>query len=400
MKRYRIAVFHNLPPGGALRALVSWAEILSRFGDIDLYHMRGEGAEQLNLDKYVKNEYACFYRPLAVCSRPLRYLRFIINIINYFRYTLLSLKIARKINNSGCDFVFMDLCMYYHLGPLSLFARPPVFSFLHEYYRMVFDPAVSEKSLRGRLMQVLNGPYRVCLRTVNKLCVRKLSYVMCNSKYSGAMLKNIYGISPELNYLWADERVFYYDPAVKKEYYYLTVGVLHEIKGFAFLLEALARLPENIRYPLYLITPYLNDYAETLKQAAERQNVRLIILSALTDAEVAGRYRGAFLTLFAPEKEPFGYVPIESMSCGTPVIGVAEGGLQETILDGKTGFLCRRDPADFAGKIRQLADDEKLYGAFRDDCLKWADEMWTGAKGRQRMEESMAKMLKRLKLKI
>jgi len=37
--------------------------------------------------------------------------------------------------------------------------------------------------------------------------------------------------------------------------------------------------------------------------------------------------------------EDFGMSPVESMACGTPVIGVDEGGLKETIIDGKTGKL-------------------------------------------------------------
>lgn len=32
-------------------------------------------------------------------------------------------------------------------------------------------------------------------------------------------------------------------------------------------------------------------------------------------------------------------VAIESMSCGVPIIGVAEGGLLETVIDGETGIL-------------------------------------------------------------
>jgi glycosyltransferase involved in cell wall biosynthesis len=31
--------------------------------------------------------------------------------------------------------------------------------------------------------------------------------------------------------------------------------------------------------------------------------------------------------------------PVESMSCSVPVIGVKEGGLLETIIEGKTGKL-------------------------------------------------------------
>jgi glycosyltransferase involved in cell wall biosynthesis len=37
--------------------------------------------------------------------------------------------------------------------------------------------------------------------------------------------------------------------------------------------------------------------------------------------------------------EDFGMSPVESMACGTPVIGVDEGGLRETIVQNKTGKL-------------------------------------------------------------
>ncbi len=38
--------------------------------------------------------------------------------------------------------------------------------------------------------------------------------------------------------------------------------------------------------------------------------------------------------------EPFGITNIESMACGTPVIGIKRGSLSEIIVDGKTGYLC------------------------------------------------------------
>lgn len=37
--------------------------------------------------------------------------------------------------------------------------------------------------------------------------------------------------------------------------------------------------------------------------------------------------------------ENFGYVPVEAMACGVPVVGAAYGGLKDTVLSGQTGFL-------------------------------------------------------------
>jgi glycosyltransferase involved in cell wall biosynthesis len=44
-------------------------------------------------------------------------------------------------------------------------------------------------------------------------------------------------------------------------------------------------------------------------------------------------------TVYIPVNEDFGISPVESMAAGKPVIGVREGGLCETIVDGSTGWL-------------------------------------------------------------
>lgn len=60
-----------------------------------------------------------------------------------------------------------------------------------------------------------------------------------------------------------------------------------------------------------------------------------------SDEELAVFY-GAMDLLFHPTNsidENFGYVPVEAMACGTPVIGAAYGGLKDTVVSGHTGYL-------------------------------------------------------------
>lgn len=57
-----------------------------------------------------------------------------------------------------------------------------------------------------------------------------------------------------------------------------------------------------------------------------------------TDEQVPGWIDGCIALVF-PGEEDFGIVPVEAMSAGKPVIGLARGGLLETVQDGKTGLL-------------------------------------------------------------
>jgi len=60
-------------------------------------------------------------------------------------------------------------------------------------------------------------------------------------------------------------------------------------------------------------------------------------------------------------EEPFGLVPLEGMACGKPVVVTASGGLVESVIDQKTGFIIKkRDPEMLAEKIALLLEDNEL----------------------------------------
>lgn len=59
--------------------------------------------------------------------------------------------------------------------------------------------------------------------------------------------------------------------------------------------------------------------------------------------------------------ETFGYVAVEAMAMGIPVIGTNAGGLPEIVVDGKTGLLVPpKDSAALARSILRLAIDSRL----------------------------------------
>ncbi|MCS7051557.1 MAG: glycosyltransferase, partial [Thermomicrobium sp.] len=61
-------------------------------------------------------------------------------------------------------------------------------------------------------------------------------------------------------------------------------------------------------------------------------------------AELLG---GAIALLFPIDwPEPFGLVLAEAMACGTPVIAFPGGAVEEIVVDGLTGFLCRSRTLD------------------------------------------------------
>ena len=55
--------------------------------------------------------------------------------------------------------------------------------------------------------------------------------------------------------------------------------------------------------------------------------------------ELIKLYSNAIFTVFPFTHEPFGYVPLESISCGTPVLTYSKQGPSETVIEGISGWL-------------------------------------------------------------
>lgn len=92
-------------------------------------------------------------------------------------------------------------------------------------------------------------------------------------------------------------------------------------------------------------------------------------------------YCAADVFISTPWYEPFGITPLESMACGTPVIGSNVGGIKYSVLDGKTGFLVPpNDPDALASKIQLLISNPALHQQMKKASIQRVKESFTWQK--------------------
>lgn len=152
--------------------------------------------------------------------------------------------------------------------------------------------------------------------------------------------------------------------------YYISFSKLSSLKRVSRTVEAFREMPDK---KLLVIYGENDPQKEEIFALAEGYP-NIVFLTLADNNELPQYVAGAIATVFIAKNEDFGMVALESMSCGVPVIGVDEGGIKETVIDGKTGFLLSPEATkeELIAAVRRL--DPTLALSMRGACIARAQE--------------------------
>lgn len=165
--------------------------------------------------------------------------------------------------------------------------------------------------------------------------VGRMDRILVNSENVKRRLKLHTGFDSEVVYPPVATQHF---KQLDDEGYYLSTARLVPNKRVDVIVRAFMQTPER-----RLVVLSGGPELERLKLLASgMQNI--IFTGWQTDDELRRWVGHAKAVIYLPVDEDFGMSPVEAMAAGKPVIGVAQGGLLETVEDGKTGFLVENPP--------------------------------------------------------
>src|SRR5262249_40998232 len=223
---------------------------------------------------------------------------------------------------------------------------------------------------------------------------RAFTSILVNSFFSRESVIRAYGIEPDVCYLGIDTSLFV-DRGIPREQFVVGVGSITPPKRVDFVIRALAHLHEAQRRLVWIGNISDEKYLNDLTALAHRAKVRFDARVGVKDEELVDILNRAAVMAYAPRLEPFGLAPLEAHACGTPVVGVAEGGIRETIVHGENGLLCEPDAEAMACAIGSLLNDPELQRRLGARARKIVEERWSTAAAMDRLERRLTETFDR-----
>lgn len=223
---------------------------------------------------------------------------------------------------------------------------------------------------------------------------RQASLVVAVSRSEAEDLERLYGVPPDRVVVAApgvrtevfrprprEGQAFRHSLGMERGPLLLFAGRLEPLKGPELFVRALCFLPEA--QGLVVGGGSAPGEGRRLERLVYELGLerRVRFLRPLPQERLAVAYSAADLVVVPSAAESFGLVALEAQACGTPVVAVRTGGLQEVVADGRTGVLLgERNPEAFARAIAALLASPALLASMRERARRRASrQTWEAA---------------------
>ena len=241
------------------------------------------------------------------------------------------------------------------LHPRFITRRLPVVATLHH---SIHDPALHP--YKGWLRAAY---HRWWIAPIERRVLRRADRVVAVSRFVAEMARQtLCDVPMEVIYNGIDTEVFRPGNRVRQPgepFRLLYVGSWMARKGVDLLAPIMRELGGGFELQ------YTGGPAAQSESAGMPANMH--DLGRLSGPQVIAAMQDADAFLFPSRSEGFGLVAAEAMACGLPVIAMEGTSVEEVVIHGKTGLLCKReDVHGFAIAARYMAMHPELHLGYRE----------------------------------
>lgn len=401
----KIAIWYNLPSGGAKRAIYTHVQgLLARGHEIEVWCPPTADRSFLPLSSMVR-ENVIPIPAAGLLSRSSHRARRLLGWQSVSRLDLHCRHCAAEIAASSFDVLLATSSLGAVVSSIGRHSEVPSVLYLQEPNRYLYEarpvlpwvPQLESPKWAGlNLLRTL--PRLQALRAQahqEAVNIRGFDLVLANSYFSRENILRSYGVDSQVCYLGVDTNRFV-DRKLTREDFVVGVGALSSLKNAELCVEAMGELRRS-----YGLTPPLVWIANTLKTSykkflldrAQRLGVHLIVKLRISEEELVKTLNKGALLLYAPRLEPFGLAPLEANACGMPVVAAAEGGVRETVLDEVNGLIAPSAPAALASKMFRLLSDRPYARRLGSQASDYVRTTWDASTAVSRLESALLQLL-------
>lgn len=230
--------------------------------------------------------------------------------------------------------------------------------------RMLYDLKSFKQSNPNLLAKVVFTIYGIVFGYIDPKIVKgNFSKIISQTNTIKERVKKYYGLNTKVIYPSFDPEGYKYSSIGG---YYLSVSRLNEEKRVDIIAKSFIEMPDK---KLLIVG-----------DGPERENILKIIngyknisyKQNCNDEDLHNLYANCLATIYIPIEEDYGLIPLESMASGKVCFGANEGGLRETIINNKTGFLIAADKGSIQKAVKTFTKEKAL--SMKNNCLNRSKE--------------------------
>lgn len=225
---------------------------------------------------------------------------------------------------------------------------------MREYYDLWDEFSSGLPSISYRIKEQIR---RFAIQRLDNYFLKRVKKIYAISENAGIRLKKWGGMEAEVVYPPPRDMDYRVGPY---EDFILSVSRLTRHKRHDLFIDAFKFIKDR-GVKGYIIGE--GEEREELEKRIERADLKDIIflLGYLDDKKLEEYYSRCLAVFFGPYDEDYGFVTIEAMKFGRPVITcIDSGGPLEFVKEGETGFVVRPDPREISERIENLLSKEGL----------------------------------------
>lgn len=263
----------------------------------------------------------------------------------FYSFTLKTrfLKNYESVIYSGQNSV---LAVRNHLGGKNIY-------YCHTPPRSLYDLKDYRLASLSFLQYLNHHAFNLCFQPLFESAIDKMDIIVANSVNIQKRIKQYLHKDSLVIHPPCDTASFQWKG---QEDYYFSFARLDSLKRVDIIVKAFIQMPDK-----RLVIASTGPEMERLKQLAEGSE-NITFTGVVDDRQLKDLLGKSIASIYIPRDEDFGMSPVESLAAGKPVLGVAEGGILETLVDGETGILIPASPSpeDLITAVHELSPKRAL----------------------------------------